>query len=190
MRSIRSLTGSVHNKFLVNTAPCSHLLKFYETDEELLDVLEQFVVIGLGSREACIIIATDDHRCALRSRLAARGIDIEQQAYEGCFIDLDARETLGLFMRNQWPDSERFETVIRGVIMSARGDGRSVRAFGEMVSLLWRDECEDAAIRLEYLWNNIIPAEDLSLFCAYPAEVCESSEFVHNIQVAHSGMVP
>ena len=166
MSSFQVPCGSLYNKYLASAAPCSHLLKFYETDDELLDVLEKFVLSGLRSREACIVIAT-----------------------EGFYLDLDARETLELFMRNEWPDSERFEAVIRDVIMSARGDGRAVRAFGEMVALLWSDDCEDAAIRLEYLWNNIIPAEDLSLFCAYPAEVCGSSEFAHNVQVAHSGMM-
>ena len=190
MSSFQASCGSVYNKYLTSIAPCSHLLKFYETDEELLDVLEKFVLSGLHSSEACIVIATDEHRAALRRRLAERGIDVQQEAHEGFYIDIGARETLEQFMRNEWPDSERFEAVIRDVIMSARGDGRAVRAFGEMVALLWSDDCEDAAIRLEYLWNNIIPAEDLSLFCAYPAEVCGSSEFVHNVQVAHSGMMP
>jgi hypothetical protein len=41
-----------------------------------------------------------------------------------------------------------------------------VRAFGEMVSLLWRVDTA-AAVRLEELWNNVIEEHELALLCTY-----------------------
>ena len=42
-----------------------------------------------------------------------------------------------------------------------------MRAFGEMVSLLWAEELYEAALRLEQLWNDLIGLRACSLFCAY-----------------------
>ncbi len=67
------------------------------------------------------------------------------------------------------PAPERFEDVVGGVLERASlGGCRPVRAFGEMVSLLWADGRRDAAIHLEELWNAIARKHPLSLLCAYP----------------------
>jgi PAS domain S-box-containing protein len=42
-----------------------------------------------------------------------------------------------------------------------------VRAFGEMVDLLWRDGRRRAAIELEHLWNEASAIHSFSLLCAY-----------------------
>ena len=47
----------------------------------------------------------------------------------------------------------------------------SVRAFGEMVGLLWVDGQRSAATRLEEYWNELLSGSTLSLFCAYPIDV-------------------
>ena len=66
------------------------------------------------------------------------------------------------------PERERFNEVMGGVLPSV-SDGRSrVRAFGEMVALLWAEGNLQRAIRLEELWNDLQKAHSFSLFCAYP----------------------
>ena len=42
-----------------------------------------------------------------------------------------------------------------------------VRAFGEMVNLLWKDGMTSAAIRLETLWNELARSYDFKLLCGY-----------------------
>src|SRR5438045_1047064 len=105
------------NTLLAAPEPCSHLLQFYEDDEQLLDRLEQFVYLGLERSEACIIIATPDHRAELRKRLAVRRVDVESARSKKLFLDLDARETLAGFMNDGFPDREKFGAVARNVIM-------------------------------------------------------------------------
>jgi signal transduction histidine kinase len=46
-------------------------------------------------------------------------------------------------------------------------DGSAVRAFGEMVDLLWKDGNTEGAIRLEELWNGFAAHHRFSLLCAY-----------------------
>jgi hypothetical protein len=53
------------------------------------------------------------------------------------YIPLDAREVLSKFMVNDWPDENLFNQVINEVIVKAKGNNRNVRAFGEMVAILW-----------------------------------------------------
>jgi hypothetical protein len=71
-------------------------------------------------------------------------------------------------MVNGWPDDARFKAVIGEILDRARQGGREVRAFGEMVALLWAEGYCAATVRLEHLWQRICEDESFSLFCAYP----------------------
>ena len=44
---------------------------------------------------------------------------------------------------------------------------RALRAYGEMVDILWKDKMEAAAVRLEMLWNQLAQARKVSLLCGY-----------------------
>ena len=52
----------------------------------------------------------------------------------------------------------------------ARKSGVQVRAFGEMVALLWESGESRATIQLENLWNKFGETEKFCLFCAYPKD--------------------
>ena len=64
----------------------------------------------------------------------------------------------------------RFKAVIGAVIAKSSNvwTGALVRAYGEMVDLLWRDGNPEAAIRVEELWNDLAQSHVFSLLCAYP----------------------
>ena len=66
------------------------------------------------------------------------------------YITLVAEEALAIFMVKQWPDDKLFSDLVTELITRARANGRPVRAFGEMVALLWARGDEAATIRLEY----------------------------------------
>jgi hypothetical protein len=191
MGSYRSFKSSAHGQLLA-ASMCDHLVQFYEQDNELLDSLEKFVAKALLAGEASVVIATPEHRQALRDRFRSSGIDIDQAVTDQTYTELDARETLDKFIRDDWPDPEAFEQIIREVLISVRGDGRNIRAFGEMVSLLWHSDQKNAALRLEHLWNNLIRAEDISLFCAYPSTVFDAADrtgTIEEICAAHRTVV-
>jgi MEDS: MEthanogen/methylotroph, DcmR Sensory domain len=171
---------------------CEHLLQVYGRDEALLGILEDFVVGGLENQEAVIVIATRSHRAALQGRLEAAGVDVEAAIAGDRFIALSAQETLDRFMVRGMPDEALFLSTLRPVLARARGPGRrQVRAFGEMVALLWARGNHAATVELELLWNRLLRAEDIRLFCAYPSVgfTPEVSARVHAIRAAHSQVV-
>ena len=66
------------------------------------------------------------------------------------------------------PDADRFMKVIGGMLDSTRRVGADIRAFGEMVALLWHQDNVTGAIALESLWNDLADRQQFSLLCAYP----------------------
>jgi hypothetical protein len=172
-------------------SPCEHIAQFYEHEGILLDSLERFVHVGVAANESAIVIATRQHLRALEDRLNATGVNVAMNRLLDQYITVDAEEALDQFMVNKWPDEELFFKLVTGLIERASADGRRVRAFGEMVALLWARGDVAATIRLEYLWNKVCKTPEFSLFCAYPkAGITEdTSRSMAEICAAHSRIV-
>ena len=172
---------------------CDHFVQFYEQDEFLIDSISAFIGDGLRTGEAAIVIATAEHRAALDEQLQRRGIEITGLRETSQYIPLDAAETLSKFMRNGVPDETLFFDVIGSVIGKAAQGGRSIRAFGEMVALLWANKQGAAAIQLEELWNKLGKIHSFSLFCAYPINAFrgeQNGEPFLRICRTHSRVIP
>src|SRR5581483_1751936 len=149
----------------------AHFVQFYEGDTFLVDEVSRFIGSGLQAGDAGIVIATPPHREALQARLRPPAGD------PGSYIVLDARETLSRFMHGGSPDEQRFHDTVGALVRDAAGNGaRRVRAFGEMVAVLWEEGKPEAAIRLEQLWNDLATRHSFSLFCAYPMRAFARSE--------------
>src|SRR4051812_46053771 len=145
-----------------------HVVQFYEQDSFLIAKLSEYLIEGFERGETGIVIATPEHRQALTRSLNEAGLKPESLELKGRLLLLDARETLSAFMRDDVPDEPLFQKVFRSVMKQAGAPGKSVRAFGEMVSLLWLDGNEEAAVRLEELWENALRNSPADLLCAYP----------------------
>jgi signal transduction histidine kinase len=116
------------------------------------------------------VIATPTHRDGLERRLKVERINVVQARRAGRYVPLDAAETLARITNEGWPDPVKFGEIIGGAVAraTAAGSAAQVRAFGEMVALLWADGRRDAAVRLEELWNELARSHAFSLVCAYP----------------------
>ena len=147
-----------------------HSVQFYEADDFLLAGVTRFVAAGISDGDGAIVIATQAHREDLETRLVNRGLDLNAARRRGSYVALDAAETLAKFMVGDRPDPARFEQSVGSVIERAiKGPPlRRVRAFGEMVALLWADGKPEAAIKLETLWNDLGRRQTFSLLCGYP----------------------
>jgi hypothetical protein len=149
-------------------APCEHIAQFYTDDTVLLDALAGFVGGGLNAGESTIVIATPQHLRALERRLIMGGIDLVNMFIEDRYIALDAKSTLAGFMAGDWPDDQLFGDLVERLLRRASVKNRRVRAFGEMVALLWGRGHAAATVRLEHLWQQFCLSHSFSLFCAYP----------------------
>lgn len=175
------------------TSEHEHFVQFYEADTFLLDSLAGFISAGLTQGDACIVVATKDHRDSLAQRLQADGLDLS--AAQACcqYISLDAGETLSKFMVDGEPNAGRFAEAVGAIIARAAEGRQRVRIFGEMVALLWAEENFSGAIRLEELWNDLHKTRSFSLFCAYPmtgfgGEV--HAEGLTSVCTTHSRVIP
>jgi MEDS: MEthanogen/methylotroph, DcmR Sensory domain len=153
--------------------PEEHVVQLYGTDDRLLaQNVGRFLSEGMKRGDGLLVIATPEHRTSLTGELRNES-GYSRAVLEGRLVFLDAKSTLARFMVEGTPDSELFHAVVgdalRGV--RARAVRSGVRAYGEMVGLLWQAGDHDAAIRLEELWNELLRSSDVSLFCAYPIDV-------------------
>lgn len=146
-----------------------HAVRFYESADSLARMVAGFVAEGLIRSHPAIIVATLEHRHAIAQQLTMMGFDIEQFKARGDLFIVDARELLATFMVDGMPDAERFEESVLPLLDHARRDrsGCVIRAYGEMVDVLWKDGMEAAAIRLEMLWNELATSRTFSLMCGY-----------------------
>ena len=173
-------------------SPCEHFVQIYADDEVFLDTLEGFIGNGLRTGDSAIVIATAAHRDALETRLLVQGIDLAEARRNEQYIDLDAEQCLAEFIVNGWPDDELFVAFVNGLLKRARCSGRKVRAFGEMVALLWARSDHAATVRLEHIWQKLCEAEEFSLFCAYPKVgfTENASISINTLCAAHSKIFP
>jgi lambda repressor-like predicted transcriptional regulator len=188
MRDIHTTTAGPDNTFWGELSGCDHCVQFYESDAAFLDTLEAFTLGGFQQGDAIIVIGTPPHRQALEARLQENGIDLAAASARDQLISLDAATTLQRFMVNGWPDPVLFEQLVAELLARARAHHPKVRAFGEMVALMWAAGLCDATVRLENMWSHLCARESFSLFCAYPktgfAE--DVTEAMAHICAAHS----
>ncbi|WP_426749804.1 ATP-binding protein [Myxococcus sp. Y35] len=173
----------------------NHVVQFYEDSAFLSDVVVQFLDAGFHVGEPAVIIATEPHRASFAQRLKARGTDVERACAEGRLVLLDARQTLNRFMVKGMPDWHQFKSAIGPVLeQSHRGaQGARVRAYGEMVDLLWKDGNAQAALLLEAQWNDLAKEHLFSLLCAYSMGNFRTQEDARAFQAvcaAHTHVVP
>lgn len=170
--------------------PCEHIVHFYEDDTVFLNALESFVLRGLMDREAIIVIALPSHRTSLEFRLASHGLNLAKLTATEQLVMLDAEETLGAFMADGLPSEPRFQQVVGKWISRLRAGHRQVRAFGEMVGILWGQGNREATLRLEEIWHRFCERHGLVLYCAYRgADFAGESEARHLIAARHSQLL-
>ncbi len=160
---------------LIRFAKPSHTVQFYEDDALYVSEVSRFIGTALIEGDAAVVVATEAHREAVALELQNIGLDLAKVVKRGCYITLDAAETLDKFMKNGWPDealfNQTFTSVFEQTSSSRSGQSRHISAFGEMVTLLWEQGLPDAALRLEQMWNELAKTYSFSLRCAYPTFV-------------------
>jgi hypothetical protein len=170
-----------------------HVVHFYERDSELARTVGRYLSDAARGGGVAIVLATEDHRRAFMSELAAAGIDPAVATLHGTLISLDAAATIAEFMPDGRIDSVAFRQVVGAVVRQAAETGRPVRAFGEMVALLWEAGDVLAAMELEQLWNDLGRELEFSLLCAYHSASVqgdEHAEALNHLCHVHSSVLP
>jgi KaiC/GvpD/RAD55 family RecA-like ATPase len=147
-----------------------HAVQFYGDEDSLFTTVAGFLSQGFVDGHPGIVIATAPHKSSILDYLRGRLIDVDKAQEMGSLILLDAQETLDRFMVRGMPDSARFDSSVGSLIakvLQGREDRVLIRAYGEMVDVLWKEGKPDAAIRLEMLWNKLAQRYGFALLCGY-----------------------
>jgi DcmR-like sensory protein len=167
-----------------------HLVKAYENDADLAGVAGAFIAAGLREAEPVLVISTPGHWESFAPVIEESGVNLRSCESDGRILRLDAEAALGQFMERDAPDPGRFREIIGGAVARALGTGRSpkVRAYEEMVDLLWQAGRLSTALRLEHLWGELLRSHPLTLLCAYRANYFDGRQIgaLEAIARAHS----
>jgi hypothetical protein len=168
-----------------------HILQVYANENVFLDALEGFVGSGLRVEEAVIVIASAPHLHELEKRLRSRWIDVDRARWQQRYVPILAHETLRNMIAEGMPDEAQFAETTAKLLSRARGgSGRAVRAFVEMVPLLWTQANIAASAQLEHLWARLAKREEFPLFCAYSKENYERHAGTPSPCGEHSLLLP
>jgi hypothetical protein len=148
-----------------------HAVQFCGSDElALVRNVSEYLSAGIALGQAAHIVAGTDRSTAFVDELSAiSGYSVTQLRKH--VVLLDAADTLAAFMRDGRPDPDLFDLVVGTRLRESQRSHGHVRAFGEMVGLLWTDGQASAAIELEDLWNKLLDQGRLDLFCSYSIDV-------------------
>ncbi len=157
------------DRVLADAVPCDHIVQLYQDQDFLNRAVCRFAGAALANGEGIILVPTLSHWNAIRARLEAEGVDVEEARDRGQLTVVDADEFLPRFMRDAMPDSPVFLGLAADVIGQAHARGRyqKVRWWGEMVNVLWERGDVAASMNLEDLFDHLAKKHDIAIFCSF-----------------------
>jgi hypothetical protein len=160
-------------RFIEAAPAADHAVQVYEDLAELTSTVGQYFDAGFRRGEPAVLISSRAHFDAFAAELETRGWHVSGLEAEGLLTCRDAQQLLDLFMDTDIPSAERFEQTIGGVIdeVASGFPNKTIRAFGEMVDLLWRQGKQASAIAVEELWNELSETRTFALLCGYHLDV-------------------
>ena len=144
-----------------------HLSHFYDDESDLATTVATFLEPAFSERLAILAIGTAPHLAAIEARFRSHGHDLDGARKRGQYVAIDAEESLPGLLVNGLPTKERFDEIVGANLAALSKAYGGVRAFGELVNLLWRDGSRQAALRLEELWNDALGYHPCSVVCGY-----------------------
>ncbi len=152
-------------------APHRHGVHFYGSDHETLATeVADYLAAGLRAGHTAIVIAERHHVAQFRAGLEQRDFDVATLVSKRRLVLADAFDMLGQFMVDGQPDEEKFKATVGAAVRDIVRAKTPLRAYGEMVGILWSSGQRYAAMRLEQMWNELLGQVPFDLFCGYPID--------------------
>jgi len=171
-------------------APAVHSVHIYDDHSSLISRLCGITSSSLHVGDSVLVVARAETRNRLVEELRSSGVDVRRHARERRFVMVDASEALSTFMMDGSPDPVLFKASIRRMLADsqkrARSAGQCLTVYGEMVAVLWEEGKQDAALRLEELWNLALSDGSFHLHCSYPRSLLKREGDFSSVCAAHS----
>jgi hypothetical protein len=160
-------------RFIERARASEHAVQVYDGLDELTRSVGAYLAAGFAAGQPAIVIASAGHTRAFEAELEARGVRARELEQAGMLTCRDADETLAAFMDGGTPSADRFDAAVGALVdeVSAHFPGTTIRAFGEMVDILWARGERDGALALEELWNDLARTRRFALLCGYRLDI-------------------
>lgn len=152
---------------LMTSSTYSHKVQVCQDKTVQAELLTQYISDGLLNNEAVIITARPALRKSVWSKLQALGLDMTSYKAQGQIKLYDAELLLSTVLIDDAIDEHYFHTFFGSQIEAAQAAYGKVRAFGEMLDILWQRELHDTALQLENLRNELCKKHELTVLCTY-----------------------
>jgi hypothetical protein len=182
------------DRLLTHVSPHDHMVQFYDKDEQLLAAkVAGYLYEGWKSGDALLVVGEAERNAAIREHLRVLGVDTAAEIHEGGLVFFDAEEMVNRILAPGQPEWGRFDALVGATVREMRARHLGLRAYGEMVGILWRRGQYAAAERIEDFWNRLMKSACISLFCAYPIDVLGEGfdmQALDRIFAAHTHVLP
>lgn len=151
-------------------SPQNHICEFYSSAEARIKSLCNFIVPGIIKDEAVVVVATFENLLMLKNTLILYAIDVDEVVNSGQLVLLNAHKTLEKFIRNDHIDYMLFFNLMTQMLDELQEKFVGIRAYGEMVDVLYETKSLDLTLELEQLWSGLSLQYHFNLMCGYTAE--------------------
>jgi hypothetical protein len=176
------------DQVVAHAAPGDHIVQLYQDQEFLNCAVCRYVGDGITNGEGVVLFPTLTHWDAFRPRLEAEGVDVHAAQERGQLTVVDAGELLPRLMRGAMPDLPAFKGVIGDIFGQARAGGSypKLRAWGELVNVLWERGDVAASMNLEDLFDQLNKIVSIVMFCSFLMDNFDGD--VHEVMLPRLGM--
>ena len=180
---------------VADAAPHDHIVQLYQDQDFLNSAVCRYIGAGLTNGDRIILFPTLTHWKQFRQRLEAEGVDLHAARERGQLTVVDANELLPRFMRDAMPDPQVFNAVIGDVFGEARAGAsyQKLRAWGELVDILWERGDVAASMNLEDLFDQLNKRIGIAMFCSYLTDNFNGDVHAHmlpRLGTNHSHLIP
>lgn len=173
-----------------------HLVQIYRDHGFLADAVAAWLAPALEAGGGAILVCTPPSRARVLAVLDAAGARATAAHAEGRIAILDAADLWARICPAGTLDVPAFKALAAAHAARVRAAcpaGGPIRAWGELVDLLWKRGEPAQAERLESAWNEVIDAEGIRLLCSYEMDNLAPRTHggdLRRVCASHSQLVP
>lgn len=171
----------------------NHRVQVCQNDISQAEAVTHYIQEGLLNNEAVIVFARPALRRAVMSKMDGLGLDVQTFKSQGQIKFFDAEFLLSSFLIEGELEDSAFQEFIGLPIQAAQLKFGKVRAFGEMVNVLWKRGQYDTAMQLEDFWNDLSKKLEFSLLCSYSMDNLDPNAYDDSLELickCHKHLVP
>jgi MEDS: MEthanogen/methylotroph, DcmR Sensory domain len=180
---------------VADASPHDHIVQLYQDHDFLNSAVCRYIGAGLANGDRIILFPTLIHWNAFRQRLETEGVNVQAARERGQLTVVDANELLPRLMRDAMPDPQVFNAVIGDVFRRACAGGsyQKLRAWGELVNILWERGDVAASMNLEDQFDQLNQKIGIAMFCSYVMDNFNGDVHAHMLPRLgrnHSHLIP